>query len=331
MNRVVLGIGTSHSPLLTFGADLWLERAQDDLLKKNLTPADGRTLTYEQLNREVNGRYASKANREQLQEQASAAQRSLDRLAAEIAAASPDFVVIIGDDQGELFGLPNMPALSIFYGKDVVMTPRGENPNLPDWLHTAYEGYGMDAVHRYEGTPEIAFKLIEGLIDAGVDVGAASEVVDPRRDGFGHAFGFVVERLFGGRRIPIIPILLNTYYPPNVIRPARCHDIGRLLRRTIEGLPGKARFAIIASGGLSHFVTDETLDRRVIDGLRTGNAEALRTIPMDALRSGSSEILNWILAGGALETLPNKWAEYLPVYRTPAGTGIGLGFTAWVA
>jgi hypothetical protein len=47
------------------------------------------------------------------------------------------------------------------------------------------------------------------------------------------------------------------------------------------------------------------------------------------LRSGSSEILNWILAAGALEGLTADWTRYLPVCRTPAGSGIGMGFLIW--
>jgi hypothetical protein len=35
------------------------------------------------------------------------------------------------------------------------------------------------------------------------------------------------------------------------------------------------------------------------------------------------------MAAGALESLDMTWSEYLPVYRTPPGTGIGLGFAAW--
>jgi Catalytic LigB subunit of aromatic ring-opening dioxygenase len=124
-------------------------------------------------------------------------------------------------------------------------------------------------------------------------------------------------------------VLLNTYYPPNVMRPARCYEVGRLLRQAIEEIDGSARVAIIGSGGLSHFVTDELLDRRVMEALRTKDAESLRSIPLQALNSGSSEILCWIMAAGALESLDMAWSEYLPVYRTPAGTGIGLGFASW--
>jgi hypothetical protein len=56
--------------------------------------------------------------------------------------------------------------------------------------------------------------LIRGLIARDVDVGSARIVRDPETRGFGHAYGFIVDRLFRGRSIPMIPLLLNTYFPP---------------------------------------------------------------------------------------------------------------------
>jgi hypothetical protein len=32
---------------------------------------------------------------------------------------------------------------------------------------------------------------------------------------------------------------------------------------------------------------------------------------------------------GALEHLDMNWFEYVPGYRTPAGTGTGLSFATW--
>jgi hypothetical protein len=32
---------------------------------------------------------------------------------------------------------------------------------------------------------------------------------------------------------------------------------------------------------------------------------------------------------GALDGLKSEWLEYHPLYRTPAGTGVGAAFGAW--
>jgi 3-O-methylgallate 3,4-dioxygenase len=329
MARIVMGIGTSHSPLLALEGSRWGERAADDFRNQRLNLSDGRWLSYGELAAEIGNRYGPECTKERFVAKADVCQKALDRIAADLAAASPDVVVIVGDDQDELFSLANMPAVSVFYGDKVVMRAREIHPASPSWAATVAKGYAMDEAYVFRGAPEFALDLIKGLIAHDVDIGAAAKVDDPQVAGFGHAYGFVVQRLFGGRHIPIVPIMLNTYFPPNVPTPARCHDIGRHLRAAIEGSSADLRIAIVASGGLSHFVVDEALDRRVADALVKGDREVLRSVPVGALNAGSSEIRNWIVIGGAMEGIKNQWIEYQPLYRTPAGTGIGVGFGVW--
>lgn len=330
MAKIVLGVGTSHSPLLTFTAERWMERAADDQRNESLTLSDGRTLGYDALLVERGPVHEHAAKLENLAVQAARTQEALDYLVAAIEQAAPDVVLVIGDDQEELYKAGNTPALAIYYGEEVVMRPLGEiMQDPPPWLAEAIDGYAMERENRFPGAPEFAERLIEALMDNGVDLGVASTIADSRAAAFGHAYGFVARRLLKDRPVPIVPILLNTYYPPNVIRPARCFDIGRRIATAVEQIPGDLRIAVIASGGLSHFVTDEALDLQVLDALRAGDVGRLVDLPMDALRSGSSEILCWIMAGGAFHHLQHRWSDYIPVYRTPAGTGVGLAFGIW--
>ena len=332
MSQIVLGIGTSHSPLLAIPPERWAERAADDCKRPTFPLADGRSITYEQLAAETGNRYAAVATLEHFIPLAARAQANLDRLAEALKAARPDLVVIVGDDQDELFLLEHMPAVAIYYGDTIVMQPRAEaRPQIPAWHRACLPVYRQDAALRHPGAPGYARAVIEGLLDHGIDVGGSIGVPEPVRAGFGHAFGFVLQRLLRNRPVPVLPVLLNTYFRPNVPRAWRCHDIGRALAQVIAAQPDTRRVAIVASGGLSHFATDEALDLGVLHALRDGDAAALRALPVAALRSGSSEILNWVLAGGALAALRRTWLDYLPVYRTPAGTGIGLGFMLWQA
>lgn len=329
MARIVLGVGTSHSPLLTLDGARWGERARDDFKNKRLNLSDGRWLPYDDLASEVGNRYASVCTTEHFIAKSRICQDALDRIADDLAAAAPDVVVIIGDDQDELFAPSNMPAISVFYGEKVVMHPREINGTSPTWLQTVAKGYAMDDIYEFLGAPTFALDVIKGLIAHDVDVGVSAKVDDPRTAGFGHAYGFVVQRLFRGRSIPIVPILLNTYFPPNVPTPARCYAIGQRLRSAIERSSADLRVAVVASGGLSHFVVDEKLDRQVADALVQGDGQVLRQLPVTALSSGSSEIRNWIIMSGAIEGMKNNWFEYQPLYRTPAGTGIGVAFGTW--
>src|SRR5690606_6816650 len=143
------------------------------------------------------------------------------------------------------------------------------------------------------------------------------------------AFCCVAAPLFRGRAIPVRPVLRNTRVPPHVPTAARCFAVGQAIRDVVQASPSDLRVAIVASGGLSHFVVDEVLDRGVIDAIQAQDAQALRAIPRCALNSGSSEILNWVVTAGALHGTAVQMAEYYPLQRTPAGTGVGAGFVVW--
>ena len=49
MARVVLGLGTSHSPLLVLGGAQWEFRSADDRRNKSLNTLDGRLVSYDDL------------------------------------------------------------------------------------------------------------------------------------------------------------------------------------------------------------------------------------------------------------------------------------------
>ena len=64
----------------------------------------------------------------------------------------------------------------------------------------------------------------------------------PRRP-LGHAFTFVRRRLMdlGRPPIPMIPIMINTFYPPNQPTPERCYALGQAIRRAIASFDEKRR------------------------------------------------------------------------------------------
>lgn len=329
MAEVVFSLAVSHTPMLTLEGKRWNERAADDLKNKSLNLSDGRFVSYDQLAKENGAPYGAVANETKFLDIEAASQKALDSIADRLARAAPDVVIIVGDDQAELFSHANMPAMSIFYGDEILTYEKHLTAQTPSWFAPVMKGYAMDAVHSFPGHSEFALELIKGLIEDDVDVAAAAKVEDPHKAGFGHAYGFVIERLFKGRAIPVVPILLNTYYPPNAPTARRCYDIGRKLARLIAASPRDLKVAVAASGGLSHFVVDEKLDRRILDAIKRKDAAVLRALSRNELNSGSSEILNWVMVAGMSEGLTNDWAEYHPAYRTPAGTGTGIGFATW--
>lgn len=329
MAKLVFSFAASHTPMLALEGKRWNERAADDLKNQSLNLSDGRFVSYDQLVKENGAPYADVATEAKFLEIEAASQKALDKVADELEQAAPDLVIIVGDDQAELFSFANMPAISIFYGEEILTHEKHLAAQAPSWIGDVMKGYAMDAVHSFPGHPAFALELIHGLIGEDVDIGAAAKVEDPHAAGFGHAYGFIIERLFRGRQIPVVPILLNTYYPPNAPTARRCFDIGRKLARLIETSKSDLRVAVAASGGLSHFVVDEALDRKVLEAIRRKDAETLRQLSRNELNSGSSEILNWVMVAGMSGALTNDWSEYHPAYRTPAGTGTGIGFATW--
>lgn len=331
MARIVLGLGASHSPLLTLDYTEWQRRAEADYANEQLNLSDGRFVSYAELVREIGEPYGTIATPEQFETAAARCQAGLDRLGDVLAAVAPDVVLVIGDDQGELFPRSNTPMMSVYYGDEIATNDVWGRDDKPGWMNEMAKGYLMDRVHHIPGAPQLGLDLIAGLVRRHVDVGAASHVDNPEQAGFGHAFGFIAERLFRGRAIPMLPVLLNTYFPPNVMTSARAFEVGGAIRTAIEASASDARVAVVASGGLSHFIVDEELDHQVLAGLEPGQGSKLTSIGPGALNSGSSEILNWIMTAGAADHLPLSWTEYEPIRRTPAGTGIGVGFACWGA
>lgn len=265
MAEIVLGIGASHTPLLALDSAQWSHRAAADYANTRLNLSDGRWVSYPDLLAEVGPRYQDVVTPADLDRKAKICEAALDRLAGALRAAAPDVVVIIGDDQGELFGPGNRPAVAIFHGTEIVTSDKFGQHDTPEWMRQVGRGYMMDDTHTLAGHPPLALELIQGLVDKGVDIATSATVEDPKKAAFGHAFGFIVKRLFGGRSIPVVPVLLNTYFPPNVPTASRCHDIGLALAEAITASTSPWRVAVVASGGLSHFVVDEALDRRVIE------------------------------------------------------------------
>jgi 3-O-methylgallate 3,4-dioxygenase len=83
---------------------------------------------------------------------------------------------------------------------------------------------------------------------------------------------------------------------------------------------------MVASGGLSHFVIDEALDHRIIGALKSLDIAALAAEDPAAL---TSEILNWATDGAAMREQTFSLVDYIPAYRSMAGTVCGFAFGIW--
>src|SRR5438128_1907742 len=147
--------------------------------------------------------------------------------------------------------------------------------------------------------------------------------------GLPHAFGFPIARWWNDKSPPIVPITINTCYPPNWISAKRAFALGRAVRKAIEAWDTDKTVAIATSGGLSHFVVDEELDRLALKGMSEANGEILSSLPRHRLQSATTETLNWVCTAGAMGETKMEVLAYEPGYRTPAGTGCGCAVGVW--
>jgi 3-O-methylgallate 3,4-dioxygenase len=319
MADIVLGIGSSHSPMLSTPHEAFAGHRERD---------QQRVPEFAALAQANSDRVAPELAPARTAARHAANQDAIARLGAVLAEARLDTLIVIGDDQGEWFSVDSQPALCIYWGESVENLPPPVERMAPS-LRLGYWGYYGDGANRtYPVDAALGRHLIESLTrDHGFDV--AHIRVQPRHAPFGHAWSFVHQRLMGDQVVPIVPVLLNTYYPPNQPTPKRCYELGRAIRRIVEAGPGAGRVGVLGSGGLSHFVVDEALDRHVLEIIAKRDADAVAALPLEQLNSGNSEIRNWIAAAGALEGLEMRLIDYVPCYRSEAGTGCGMAFAVW--
>ena len=256
-----------------------------------------------------------------------AVEAAMSRLGDYLRDARLDALIVVGDDHKELYQDDNLPAFVVYHGKTIRNVPLAGFEG-PDWARRATARYYEEREAReYPVESGLARHLICELVEREFDPVASDAL--PGGKGEGHAFAFVRKRLMADPALPVVPVLINTYFPPNQPTPRRCWKLGQAIREAVENYPDDARIGIVGSGGLSHFVVDEELDRGIIDALAHKDGEALQSLPRKKLNSGSSEIRMWISIGGAVEHLDMAWSHYVPGYRTPAGSGTGLGFAYW--
>jgi len=337
MAKIVLGLGTTHGPLLATPPEAWDGRARVDRANPELVYRDG-TYDFKQLHDLRKDPFFEKENSLAVRtERYNRCQAGMDRLGEVFAEVKPDVIVIVGDDQREWFQEEVQPSFAVYCGASAINYAFSED-DMADYRERGlahamlqYHPEGMDL--KYEVASDLARHMVLTANDAEIDVAYLGEQPvgkeGPRN--LGHAYGFIAMRILKGQVPPMVPVLANTYYPPNQPTPKRCYEFGKALGRAIRSWDQDLRVAVCASGGMSHFVVDEEFDHRMIDAMRDRDEKTLFAEPNIMFRSGTSEIKNWIITAGALAETDFKMnlLDYVPCYRSEAGTGSGMAFAVW--
>ena len=124
MAQVVLGLGSSHSPILNMEPDAWIERGSHDH-KHKLRDTSGALVSFDALLERAGDSFAGELDVERIRARHAANQRAVVATEAALYAARPDVVVMFGDDHKEVFHDDNMPSLGVYLGNTIPYAPSG--------------------------------------------------------------------------------------------------------------------------------------------------------------------------------------------------------------
>jgi hypothetical protein len=154
------------------------------------------------------------------------------------------------------------------------------------------------------GNPEWAMALLEAGLAAGIDFAYSHDIES------WDELSVPLHFLMPGGEVPLVTVYTNCAAPP-LPTPRRCHQVGAFVGEFIRGRPSGERVALVATGGISHWVgTPETgrinpeFDLRVLDHVARGDLEPLTRLTWAEIErdggNGGQEIRNWIALLGAV-------------------------------
>ncbi len=299
MAQIIGRVALSHGPQLYVPPELW-----PNILRREDADSEKSGMREETTPEVMVRRYT-------------ACQEDLDAIHRKVDELNPDVIVLIGDDQRENILADNTPPFVIYVGDEVDASTRVSHYHLGDEL--------TDTVTNYRVDVDLGRSIIDKLLDSGFDPAWSTQT--RHEQGLGHAFGRPLHTTNADGRYPIVPIMVNTYYPPTS-SPKRCVEFGRALAQAVNDHDGSQRVLIMASGGLSHMVIDEQIDREFLSAVEAHDLDYMAAMDPDVLVGGTSEIRNWIIAAATSETAGDV-IDYQPCYRTLSGVGCAMAFATW--
>lgn len=232
-----------------------------------------------------------------VEEKASRVVDGMIAIGRKVRAAKPDVIVIVSNDH--LFNIELNMTARFLVGRSKAYTPFGEMdiPRTP-----------------YPGHPDFADGYIAHARNAGYDDLSGLDEVSPDH-------GMAVPLLFAtpDHDIPVVPLYVNLA-ASSAPSPARCWSLGEVLRDYVRNhRPANERVAVIAGGGLSHWVgfegkvcVNEDFDHRFLADFAKGNMDIWRQQSTESIveeaGNGGLEIVNWLLMAA---TVPNTKAEVI--------------------
>lgn len=234
-------------------------------------------------------------------------------VAGRLRAGAPDAIVAVSVEHFTNFFLANLPAFAIATGEAHLGPVTAE---MAEFLGIAQRHYpGMRALGGQIYAYALAHDFDPALADGGFD--------------FDENFCVPLE-LLGQAGTPVVPVIVNGVNPPYPTA-RRCYAFGRMLTAAIAAADAVDRVAVLATGGLSHWVgmpqagtVDEDFDRDFLARLEAGDAGRLTDYDDDQIEAagnGAHEIRAWLVAAGAA-AVPFETLAYEPTPEWLTGTAV---------
>jgi hypothetical protein len=320
MAKIVLGIGSSHGPSIQTPPEGWPMLGEGD-------PRDPR-MDYEALLKAAPPELADELTPEKHSARHAAAHAAIGTLKDKITDARPDVLVVISNPH-RIHADDNQVVFGVIRSEEIPAAKRSDAPFNPDDRFRDPAGRPKPEIVQRRGNPSLANHLVRELVTRGFDVACRDGVREG--EAIDDAYTYVYDWLLAdGTEPDMVPLMLSRYMPYQPT-PARCYAFGTALREVIESWDADLRVGLVASGGLSHQIIDEELDRRVIAALASTDEAELTSLSREQLNRapGTPEILNWVTVAAAMAPVGMTLVDYVTAYRSPAGTGHGLTFGVW--
>src|SRR5258706_14684286 len=122
MARVVAAFGSSHSVMLAAELQDWLSGFRESDLRMKYYDREGKPRSYADVLAAAPPNIAQLVADEAIEARVNEVQDAMKRLKSEIASAKLDILIVVGDDQHELFQDRHMPSIGIYYGERIPKT-----------------------------------------------------------------------------------------------------------------------------------------------------------------------------------------------------------------
>ena len=150
---------------------------------------------------------------------------------------------------------------------------------------------------RYKIDTALAERILFQAIERGFDLAHSQNTI------LDHSFVIPLHFVHPESRLPIVPIVVNSYVAPQPT-PRRCFEFGQTLREILRG--SGRRVALLASGGMSHYPgtpryphPNFEFDRALLEHLARGEGRRLIDMTGTALdEAGNVELRTWMVVMG---------------------------------